>query len=184
MYDKQSPQQSTRGKSMSEIKFFKYTVEIFNEPIYVVIGDREAVVAWGKRNFGLQLNASDHCNGMHWCLYGGPKLGYAHVIWLLQWDGSMGQTGTLLHEIMHYVAETLSNHHIPMAPEVDGKVQSEFLAYFVAQIFQELMTKILKGMDRDCKKTPKSGSKKGRNEAVDKKCGKKDVAEEDEADVA
>ena len=184
MYDKQSPQQSTRGKSMSEIKFFKYTVEIFNEPIYVVIGDREAVVAWGKRNFGLQLNASDHCNGMHWCLYGGPKLGYAHVIWLLQWDGSMGQTGTLLHEIMHYVAETLSNHHIPMAPEVDGKVQSEFLAYFVAQIFQELMTKILKGMDRDCKKTPKSGSKKGRNEAVDKKCGKRDVAEGDEADVA
>lgn len=153
---------------------------MFRESVYVVIGDREGLVRWGKRTFGLKLDASDQCTGMHWMLYGGPKVGQVSLIWLPEWDGSVFTTGTLLHELIHYVAETLSTHGIPMAPEADGKVQSEFLAYFVAQLFRELMTKIQKGMDRYSKKSPVLGSKKERSGDV----GKKNVVEGDEADVA
>ena len=111
-------------------------------------------------------------------------MGQVSLIWLPEWDGSVFTTGTLIHEIMHYVAETLSAHSIPMSPEVDGKVQSEFLAYFVAQLFRELMTKIQKGMDKDSKKSLVSGSKKVRNKIVTKRRGKGTIVEGDEADVA
>lgn len=132
---------------MRKLAVYNYVVDLFKEPIFILIGSISDATKWVDRRFGVDLTAVNdgHMNGMHWCLDGGDR-GYANIIWMPDWDNSVNSQDTLLHEVVHYVAEVLEARNIPLVTkDKDNNTQSEFLAYFISYIYTELLNCILEG---------------------------------------
>ena len=126
------------------IKEYHYMVDMFGEPMWLCLGTPSEMAEWLKDRFDVDVPEPTKKGGSHMCLEGEDG-SFVNVIWMPSFDISdVLDLSTLLHEVLHYCVETLHNHNVPLATETDnGKdINSEMLAYFVAQVYRMLLKQV------------------------------------------
>ena len=112
--------------------------------MWLCVGSSKEMVGWLKDNFDVDIPEPTRKSGSHLCLEGEDG-SFVNVIWMPGFDiREVLDLSTLLHEVLHYCVEALHNHKVPLVTETDSgrNVNSEMLAYFVAQVYRMLLKQV------------------------------------------
>ena len=122
-------------------KYFKVTECIFNRTVHVLLNYSDAdYEEWIKR-IGAELgHDSSYDNFSGWSVEMSIKGRQSEwIIVLKDFDWTIRDQGTLIHEIVHTVVKIWDMNHIPL-----DLASQEFLAHSIGNLYEDIAAKLLR----------------------------------------